>query len=119
MQMDERARKIIDAARETVRRVDRANLEWAEENERRDAFVPPLERTRPNQPSAPVTHDWVANGLDVLALTIGQEVGAIEARINAKIDGLERELGELRAERAVERAAVIDLPDWRRKHDAA
>jgi hypothetical protein len=62
----------------------------------------------------------VANGLDVLALTIGQEIGAIEARINAKIDALEARLGELKAEREVERRAkIIDIPNWRRKSNAA
>jgi hypothetical protein len=118
--MNEHARRVIAEGRATIERVDRANLEWAQENERRDAFEPPLERTRPNQP-APVTHDWVANGLDVLARTIGQEVGRIERALLARIDALEAEIGQLRAAAQVERAAkIVDLPSFlRRKENAA
>jgi hypothetical protein len=63
----------------------------------------------------------VSNGLDALAYTIGAEVAKIENRLKAQINVLERALGELRAERTVERAAkIIDLPNpLRRRRDAA
>jgi hypothetical protein len=63
----------------------------------------------------------VQDGLDMLALVVGEETGAIERRLNAKIDAVERALGEMRAEAQVERSArIIDLPRLPlRKRDAA
>jgi hypothetical protein len=62
----------------------------------------------------------VSNGLNTLAYVIGAETAKIENRLNKKISELEAEIGSLRAERTVERAArVVDLPNWRKKNDAS
>jgi hypothetical protein len=90
----------------------------------------PKPKPKPTQPAAMTPdesrmwNEWAAahvqRGMDSCMYTAGQEVGKIERAILARIDVLERELGELRAERAVGRAAAIDLPDFRkRKRDAA
>jgi len=58
----------------------------------------------------------VNNGLYELSYIIGEETAKIENRLNRKISELERELGQLRAARTVERSAeVFDIPDWRRR----
>jgi hypothetical protein len=116
----------------TIARVDHANLDWEEENAARDPFVP-LERSPPRA-THPQTQeenavaeqgwdDWdrwvkahVQNGTDVLATAIGEEVGKIQRDLEARIAKLEEEVGQLKADRAVARAAqVIDLPDWRHR----
>jgi hypothetical protein len=117
----QRKREILAEARRTVARIDRERSAWAEENERRDAFVPPLKRSppRPMRRSEPVTQeqDWSAwdawckahvdAGTAVLARVIGQEVGKIEQRLIERITALEVELAVLRNEA---KGAVIDLP---------
>jgi hypothetical protein len=131
--MDEHARKVIAEARRTISRVDDAQESWAAENARRDLHSP-IERTPPRSTQGSITmttqpdwSDWdrwaaahVQIGIDSLAFMVGEEVGKIEKRLAEKIERLETELCELKADRAVERAAVVDLPDFRRKrHDAA
>jgi hypothetical protein len=59
---------------------------------------------------------WLWGNLDQLSRTFGEEAGALERRLMEKIERLESEIGQLKADRQVERAAtVVDLPDWRRK----
>jgi hypothetical protein len=80
------------------------------------------------QPSWDDWNEWaeshVARGLqafgDMIAEELGAEAGLLERRLLDRIEKLEIEIGELKAEREVaEVAKVIDLPDWRRKADAA
>jgi hypothetical protein len=130
--MDERARKIIDAARETVRRIDSARETWAAENAARDLYQP-LVRERP-QPlrSKPMTtqqQDWSAwdawakghvdAGMAVLAQVIGERVGEIHRAINKELDEVRAELTalkvELRVLRGEVKGEVATLPNWRRK----
>jgi hypothetical protein len=100
-----------------------------------EANKPPL--TKPTSQSQPKSstvemnaeaaarwNAWATKLIDdrgrALAYIIGSECGKIERRLTARIDTLERELGELRAAAEVERAGkIVDLPNWRRKYNAA
>jgi hypothetical protein len=65
----------------------------------------------------------VNNGLYMLAYEIGAETGKIERRLAKRIADLEKEVGELRGElnvqRALAKSEIIDLPNFRKKRDAA
>jgi hypothetical protein len=104
--------------------------ELRDDIERREMRYEPLERTPPvvrsQQPESQAQQqDWsawnewaeahVARGLEALADTmacvVGEEVGTIERRLTERIEALEAEVGQLRAQQTVEAAAkVIDLP---------
>jgi hypothetical protein len=64
---------------------------------------------------------WLCSYTDRLAYELGACSAEIENRLNAKIRGLQAEIGQLRAGLTVERAAkVIDLPNpLKRRRDAA
>jgi hypothetical protein len=129
--MDERARKIIDAARQTIQRVDALQGEWAAENAAaRDDLYEPLVREPPRsvQPQRTDTmpeqnwdgwNNWarghVEAGTNMVAQVIGEEVAKIERRLIERITALEVELAVLRGEAKRE---VATLPNWR-KRDAA
>jgi hypothetical protein len=103
-----------------------------------EANKPPLTKpTSQSQPKSTVAMNaetaaawdaWarghVANGTNMLAQVIGQEVGKIERRLAERITELENSLGQLRAQteilRNVTTGAVVDLPSFlRRKENAA
>jgi hypothetical protein len=126
--MNERARKILNEARATIERIDDQQREWNAENAAHDLYEPLVrEPPRSTQRSTPVTQQtndfsgwerWLQGHLDVAAYEIGACVAEVETRLTKRIAELEADIGQLRAERAVERAAVIALPGWRRR-DAA
>jgi hypothetical protein len=129
------AQKILANARATLERLSNVEDEFAEDAARREWSYEPLRREPPVSRSTTMTHetpqpswdDWnewaeshVARGLETVADIIGDEIGVIERDLHERIAKLEEELGQMRADREIERAAkVIDLPDWRKKSDAA
>jgi hypothetical protein len=75
-----------------------------------------------NDAIAQFTSEYVSKRLDGFAEMVGGETGlnekALRTELVAKIEKLEVELGQLRADlqiqRSVKTADIIDLPDWRR-----
>jgi hypothetical protein len=125
----------IRKARELLARDYEA--EFAADNEMRDArhvemWQLPEDKTRAQaQEEPPQMKNWsewdawaeahVQQGLERAADILGDEVGRVEARLVKRIKALEERVGELTAEQTVERAAaeIVDLPNWRTKHDSA
>jgi hypothetical protein len=112
------------------------------DDERRSWFKagkPPLvsepePKPQPAQPAATMTPEaslawnrWANSLIDnhamVLAQTIGEEVGRINRIIFSRIDAVELEFGQLRAQLEILRNATtdapVDLPNWRKKRDVA
>jgi hypothetical protein len=100
---------------------------WFEANKpplRKPASQPKSSTVEMNAEAAARWKAWATKLIDdrarTLAYIIGSECGKIERRLTAKIDALEREIGELRAAAQVERVAkIVDLPNWRKRNDAA
>jgi hypothetical protein len=104
------------------------------QNERRawiEAGKPELYTEPRPKPASPVAMNaeatraweaWLYGHLDRLAYEMGACSAEIENCVNAKIRGLEAEIGQLRAAAQVERAAnnIVDLPNpLRRRSNAA
>jgi hypothetical protein len=132
------AQKILADARATLKRLEGCREQFAADNARRDRTFVPLPRVCPQattrEEPEPHGQDWsawndwceshVERGLERAADIFGQEIGEIERALLERIESLEIQLGELRAEHEVERAArnqnVVDLPSnfLRRKSNA-
>lgn len=134
------AHKIIADARETLRRIDGIEDEFAHDayvRERRHVEMWDLPAAPSQKETTEMTTqiDWdswnewaeqhVARGAEEVASIIGEEVHQIQADLLKRIQVLETALGELTASVEVERAArnsnVFDLPAnfLRRTNDAA
>jgi len=122
----------IQRARDILARRADQEAEFEAYNATRDPYVP-LERTPPLQQSGTtMTPNWdddwnqwaeshVQRGLERAAEVLGSEVAEIERALIDRIEKVETELAQMRSEREiVERVAaeVIDLPDFRKKHNA-
>jgi len=120
----------IRKARETLARRKDQEAEFEAYNARRE--YTPLVRERPAPiRSTPIMTDtpepdwsgwesWINGHLENFAEMLGQELSASDRAVNLGLESLEQKLGELLAEREVERAAkVIDLPDFRKKRSNA
>jgi hypothetical protein len=124
----------LEKARATLSRRKEIEAEFARDQERRANTFEPLDR---RDPTAIRTNDmtkqddpwidwndWcrahVDLGMSRVAQVLGSEVGDLERELVTRIELLEEQLGQLRAERAVERCAqAFDLPNWRSKQNAA
>jgi len=127
--MAENARDIIEKGRRNVARIEAAD---AIAQARRHVAMwdvrptPEKKESRMTEPNWDSWDEWAArhvqNGLEQAAAIFGEEVGLIERYLVKRIEKLEGELGELRAERTVERAAggdnVVDIPNWRKTRGA-
>jgi hypothetical protein len=95
-----------------------------------EAGRPPLGPEPKPKPASPVAMNaeatraweaWLYGHLDRLAYEMGACSAEIENCVNAKIRGLEAEIGQLRAAAQVERAAnnIVDLPNPLRRRSNA
>ena len=131
------AKEIIEAARTKLRELDEIENKFAADAYKRDNTFEPLVRdmpahtTQPKEEPEMQMNDWsgwdawaeqhVQQGLERAASILGDEVGKVEAKLLKRICEARGNGRRATRRQTVTRSAaeIIDLPDFRKKNDAA